>query len=677
MKSVTRISGLLAFSLFFATLIAAQEPQEQRDPLDTTTSPADGARGGNRGNAGARPTPPPPPPAVMPAPVTPIISTTAPSPDPRVGLAAGRWDAGQAAWNMRMISTTPPSEASAGATHSDLAFMGKYVVQGNYNGFEIWDISNPEKPVLANAFMCPASQNDVSVFRNLLFMSSEATNSRQDCQFGGVPERVSENRVRGIRIFDITDVKNPKLVSSVQTCRGSHTHTVVTQPGDRNNVYIYVSGTAGVRPGDELQGCKDGPRDDPNSSRFRLEVIKVPLAKPAAAAVVSSPRIFNNLPVAPRNEESAKQDTADRAAQTAAQAAQRGGAQGAQGGQTGPEGQGGQGGQAQGAQAAAGAGRGNAPATPAPPTGPNQCHDISVYPEIGLAGGACAGLGLLLDIKDAANPYRIDMAGDANMSFWHSATFNNDGSKVLFSDEWGGGSQPRCRSTDKPEWGADALFTVENKNLVFHGYYKLPAPQTAQENCVAHNGSLIPIPGRDVMVQAFYQGGITVFDWTDIENPREIAYFDRGPVDANRLVLAGSWSAYWYNGVIVSSEIARGLDVYELLPSGLITQNELDAAKTVRFDSYNTQMQQKFVWPPSFPLAKAYLDQLERSNGLSADKIKATRDALAAAEKENGGRRRTALTRIATVLNRDLPESSDQAKMKLLTSAVNDLSRAR
>ena len=676
MKSVTRISGLLAFSLFFATLIAAQEPQEQRDPLDTTTPPADGARGGNR-DAGARPTPPPPPPAVMPAPVTPIISTTAPSPDPRVGLAAGRWDAGQAAWNMRMISTTPPSEASAGATHSDLAFMGKYVVQGNYNGFEIWDISNPEKPVLANAFMCPASQNDVSVFRNLLFMSSEATNSRQDCQFGGVPERVSENRVRGIRIFDITDVKNPKLVSSVQTCRGSHTHTVVTQPGDRNNVYIYVSGTAGVRPGDELQGCKDGPRDDPNSSRFRLEVIKVPLAKPAAAAVVSSPRIFNNLPVAPRNEERARQDTADRAAQTAAQAAQRGGAQGAQGGQTGQEGQGGQGGQAQGAQAAAGAGRGNAPATPAPPTGPNQCHDISVYPEIGLAGGACAGLGLLLDIKDAANPYRIDMAGDANMSFWHSATFNNDGSKVLFSDEWGGGSQPRCRSTDKPEWGADALFTVENKNLVFHGYYKLPAPQTAQENCVAHNGSLIPIPGRDVMVQAFYQGGITVFDWTDIKNPREIAYFDRGPVDANRLVLAGSWSAYWYNGVIVSSEIARGLDVYELLPSGLITQNELDAAKTVRFDSYNTQMQQKFVWPPSFPLAKAYLDQLERSNGLSADKIKATRDALASAEKENGGRRRTALTRIATALNRDLQESSDQAKMKLLTSAVNDLSRAR
>jgi hypothetical protein len=613
---------------------------------------------------------------------------TAPSPDPRVGLAAGRWDAGQAAWNMRMISTTPPSDASAGATHSDLAFVGKYAVQGNYNGFEIWDISNPDKPVLANAYMCPASQNDVSVFGNLLFMSSEATNSRQDCQFGGVPDRVSENRVRGIRIFDITDIKNPKLVTSVQTCRGSHTHTVVTQPGDRNNVYIYVSGTAGVRPGEELQGCKDGARDDPNSSRFRLEVIKVPLAKPAAAAIVSSPRIFNNLPVAPRNEERAKQEAAERAAQAAAQAAQRG-AQGAQGGQRGQgaeagqagqggqRGQGGQGQQDQGGQQAAAAGRGNAPATPAPPTGPNQCHDISVYPEMGLAGGACAGLGLLLDIKDPANPYRIDMAGDANMSFWHSATFNNDGTKVLFSDEWGGGGQPRCRSTDKPEWGADALFTIENKNLVFHGYYKLPAPQTAQENCVAHNGSLIPIPGRDVMVQAFYQGGITVFDWTDIKNPREIAYFDRGPVDANRMVMAGSWSAYWYNGLIVSSEIARGLDIYELLPSGLITQNELDAAKTVRFDSYNTQMQQKFVWPASFPLAKAYVDQLERSKGLSAEKIQVTRDALTAAEKENGGRRRTALTRLATQLNGDLAASSDQAKMKLLVSAINDLSKVR
>jgi hypothetical protein len=583
---------------------------------------------------------------------------TTPSPDPRVGLAAGRWDAAQAAWNMRMISTTPPSEASAGAVHSDLAFSGKYAIQGSYNGFEIWDISNPGKPVLANAYTCPASQNDISVYKNLLFMSSEATNSRQDCQFGGVPQPVSENRVRGIRIFDIVDIAHPKLITSVQTCRGSHTHTVVTQPGDPNNVYIYVSGTAGVRPGEELKGCKDGGVNDPDSARFRLEVIKVPLAKPGTAAIVSSPRIFNSLPVAPRNEERAAIDAAARAAANAGR-----GAEGGQGGQRG--------------QDAAG-GRGNAPATPpAPPTGPNQCHDITVYPQVGLAGGACAGLGLLLDIHDAAHPFRIDMAADANMSFWHSATFNNDGTKVLFSDEWGGGGQPRCRATDKPEWGADALFTIENKNLVFHSYYKMPAAQTNQENCVAHNGSLIPIPGRDVMVQAFYQGGITVFDWTDVSHPKEIAFFDRGPVDANRLVMGGSWSAYWYNGVIVSSEIARGLDIYELLPSGLITQNELDAAKTVHFDSYNTQDQQKFVWPPSFALARAYTDQLERSSGLATARIKAVRDALTAAERVPGTQRRAALTQLATQLNGDVQASTDQAKVKLLSAAVSDLAKAR
>src|SRR5262245_21283314 len=414
MRFVTLISGFLAVVLITASLMPkktlAVQQQPQAAPAQTPgAGEANPSDQGARGNPGARPTPPPPPPAVMPPPVTPIVSMTAPSPDPRVGLAAGRWDAGQAAWNMRMISTTPPSEASAGAIHSDLAFSGKYAIQGNYNGFEIWDISNPTKPVLANAYTCPASQNDVSVYKNLLFMSSEATNSRQDCQFGGVPQPVSENRVRGIRIFDIADMARPKLVTTVQTCRGSHTHTVVTQPGDPNNVYIYVSGTAAVRPGDELTGCKDGGVDDPTSSRFRLEVIKVPLARPGAAAIVSSPRIFNGLPVAPRNAQRTAQDNAERAAANAANAARGGGA-----------------GANAGANAAAGAdggrgGRGNAPATPAPPTGPNQCHDITVYPELGLAGGACAGLGLLLDIHDAANPYRIDIRGDANMSFWHSA----------------------------------------------------------------------------------------------------------------------------------------------------------------------------------------------------------------------------------------------------------------
>jgi hypothetical protein len=590
----------------------------------------------------------------MPAPAAPIVSETAPTPDPRVGLKPGRWDAGEAGWNMRMISTTPPTGKTLGATHSDLAFTGKYAIMGNYDGFELYDISNPAKPMLVQSYLCPASQNDVSVYKNLLFMSSESTNSRTDCGFGGVPDPVSKARVRGIRVFDIADVKHPKLVTSVQTCRGSHTHTVVTQPGDNDNVYIYVSGTAGVRSPEEVPGCTDGGIDDPNTARFRLEVIKVPLAAPEKAAIVSSPRIFNGLPVPPRN---ADRDAIDAAARAAAAAARgRSGADAAAGG------------------GRAGRGRGDGP--PPPPTGPNQCHDITVYPEIGLAGGACAGLGLLLDIHDAAHPVRLDAAADANMSFWHSATFSNDGKKILFTDEWGGGGQPRCRATDKMEWGADALFTIENNKLKFHTYYKMPAAQTEQENCVAHNGSLIPIPGREVMVQSWYQGGLSVFDWTDVDHPKEIAYFDRGPVDGSRMISGGSWSAYWYNGIIVSSEIARGLDIYELVPSGLITENELAAAKTVKVAYWNTQDQQRLVWPPSFALARAYLDQLARSKGLGADAIAAARTALADAEKRSGAERHTALTELASKLSADSGSAGDQAKVRTLAAAVTDLASA-
>ena len=300
---------------------------------------------------------------------------------------------------------------------------------------------------------------------------------------------------------------------------------------------------------------------------------------------------------------------------------------------------------------------------------------MTVYPEMGLAGGACAGLGLLLDIKDVVNPKRIDFAADKNMSFWHSATFSNDGKKVLFSDEWGGGSAPRCRATDKLEWGADAIFTIEDGKLKFHSYYKMPAAQTDQENCVAHNGSLIPIPGRDVMVQAWYQGGLSVFDWTDPDHPTEIAYYDRGPVSAERLVSGGSWSAYWYNGLIVSSEIARGFDIYELLPSPLLSKNELAAAKTVKLTHWNVQDQQKFVWPPSFALAQSFVDQLERSKGLSAQQITSTRTALTNAERRNGAQRKTALTTLATELDGMVSASSDQAKVKMLVDAVKDLAK--
>jgi hypothetical protein len=284
---------------------------------------------------------------------------------------------------------------------------------------------------------------------------------------------------------------------------------------------------------------------------------------------------------------------------------------------------------------------------------------------------------LLLNIREVAQPFRVHEVADINMAFWHSATFSNDGTKVLFTDEWGGGSAPRCRDTDKPEWGANALFAIEDGKMVFKSYFKIPAPQTSFENCVAHNGSLIPIPGREVMVQGWYQGGITVFDWTDPANPKEIAYFDRGPVDGTRLIMGGSWSVYWYNGLIVNSEIARGLDVFELLPNGLLTQNEIDAAKTVQFDYLNAQEQRRFVWPASFAKARAFLDQLERNSGLAAERITAVRADLASAEQQSGRAQQQSLRRIATQLNADVRRAADAPKVRLLSSAVTELAAAR
>ena len=604
----------------------------------------------------------------MPTPVKPIVSAATPSPDPRVGLAAGRWDAAQAAWNIRLVSTTPPTEKFLGVTNSDLAFTGKYTVQGNYNGFQVFDVSNPAKPTLVMTYVCPASQSDVSVYKNLLFVSGESQTGRLDCGIQGVPEPVSKDRLRGIRIFDISNIASPKYIANVQTCRGSHTHTVVTDPKDKENVYIYVSGSSRVRSAEELPGCTDGPIEDPNSARFRLEVIRVPIAAPQNAAIVSSPRIFYGLAPPPRRVEPPRGgNTADPAAAGGTGA---GAGTGASAGAAAGAGAG-----AGAGAAAGGGGRGGDPN--ARPSGPNQCHDITVYPEIGLAGGACGGYGLLLDISDVANPKRIDQAADINMSFWHSATFSNDGSKVLFTDEWGGGSQPRCRDTDKLEWGANALFTIENRKMNFKSYYKMPAPQTSLENCVAHNGSLIPIPGREVMVQGWYQGGISVFDWTDVSKPKEIAFFDRGPVDATRMISGGSWSVYWYNGLIVSSEIARGLDIYELMPSGLISQNEIDAAKTVQFDYLNAQEQRKIVWPPSFAKARAFIDQLERDNGLAAASVSSARSELASAEKLSGQSRQQALQKLATQLNKDAGAAAGQAKVKMLADAVTELATAR
>jgi hypothetical protein len=628
------------------------------------------------------------------------MATVAPSAaDPRVGLRAGLNDAGEAAWNLAVVSKNPQPEQFKGFTNSDLAFTGNYVIQGNYNGYQVWDVSNPAAPVLKIGYVCPASQSDVSIYKSLLFVSGEGPGGRLDCGTQGVHDTVSAERLRGIRIFDVTDITNPKYIANVQTCRGSHTHTVVEDPNDKDNVYIYVSGSAGVRSPSELAGCsKLAPDQDPNSALFRIEVIKVPLAHPEQAAIVTSPRIFNDLTAPPTHAE-APEDIAA-AAQRAADARAKGmytakvngmefvlgpqfvnpmldsivKARGGTGAPTGAD-----------STALRGALQGIVDAlvgAPPPGTaggvrpGPNQCHDITVYPAIGLAGGACGGYGLLLDIHDVANPRRIGAVADSNFSYWHSATFNNDGTKLLFSDEWGGGGQPKCRATDRHEWGADAIFTLENGALKFHSYYKMLAPQTQLENCVAHNGSLIPIPGRDVMVQSWYQGGISVFDWTDPAHPKEIAFFDRGPVDSTKPAGGGSWSAYWYNGFIYSSEIARGLDVFELRPSAFLSQNEIDAAKLVHFDYFNTQGQQKIVWPASFAVARAYLDQLARTNGLAADKVAATRSSLASAERLSGQARRDALTQLATKLDGDASMAADQGKVKTLAAELRDLANA-
>jgi hypothetical protein len=619
------------------------------------------------------------------------MSAGEPMPDPRVGLRAGTDNPGTAVWNLHVLSQTPPSEKFKGVTNSDLAFLGNYAIQGNYNGYQVWDISNPAAPVLKEGYLCPASQSDVSVYRNLLFVSGEGTSGRIDCGTQGVKDTVSKDRLRGLRIFDISDLSNPKNVGNVQTCRGSHTHTLLVDPKDPDNVYVYISGSAGVRSPNELAGCSRAPLDqDPNSALFRIEVIKVPLAHPEQAAIVSSPRIFNDL-TAPARHGDAPEDIAEQK-RALAEAKAKGEFTGVIFGterplpprMTTPL-----------LDSIVKARNGTGPATAADSAalraalpgiiarlvgpqatgaaarlGPTQCHDITVYPAIGRAGGACEGYGFLLDITDPAHPVRIAAVADSNFSYWHSATFNNDGTKILFSDEWGGGGQPKCRSTDRREWGADALFNIVGNQMQFQGYYKLPAPQTKYENCVAHNGSLIPIPGRDVMVQSWYQGGISVFDWTDPRNPHEIAYFDRGPMDSTRMVGAGSWSAYWYNGVIVSSEIARGLDIFELTPSAYLTQNEIDAAKTVHFDYQNTQGQPKFTWAPSAVLARAYADQLERSKGLSADRLAQVRQAVGA---NSTMQTRAAMGALAAQLDTDAATSSDAAKVRTLAATLRAL----
>ncbi len=588
--------------------------------------------------------------------------------DPRAKLSAGMYDAGEIANGMRHVGLIRKPEAFQLGTdnaddpkvkqmlgsigindpgqmpksfqlllaqlafaNSDLAFQGNHLFMGNFYGLGIYDISDPGNVKALTSIICPGGQGDPSVYKNLLFMSVEMPNGRIDCGTQGfAPDpapaagenpggpAANKDRFRGVRIFDISDIRNPKQVAAVQTCRGSHTHTLVVDPKDKNNVYVYVSGTSFVRKNEELAGCSGGPPDkDPNTALFRIEVIKVPLAAPQDAKIVSTPRLFMNPTTGAYNALSSA--------------------------------------------ATHGTGR---------PEETDQCHDITAYPEIGLAAGACSGNGILLDIRDPANPKRIDAVNDPNYAYWHSASFSNDGKKVVFTDEWGGGMAPRCRATDPNVWGANAIFRLANSKLTFGNYYKLPAAQSNSENCVAHNGSLVPVPGRDIKVQAWYQGGISLMDFTDPANPVEIAYFDRGAIDPKVVIMGGHWSAYWYNGRIYGSEIARGLDVFELTPTQHLTQNEIDAAKTVHMDTLNVQMQERIDWPNKLVVAKAYLDQLERSGGLAPDRIAAVRQAI---EKAEADKKASGLKKVASSLekgNGPAKNAADADRLKALAEVL-------
>jgi hypothetical protein len=572
--------------------------------------------------------------------------------DPRDGLTPGLYDAGTAARGMRLVSFSRKGAALdsiRGLTfiNSDIAFRDHYVYQGNFSGFMIWDVKNPAKPVLVSTVACVTAQGDPSIVGNLLFISAEGGGNRNDCAKGGVQDPA--DHMTGVRIYDVSNPRAPRLVKNVQTCKGSHTHTVIPSPTDPGVVYIYVSGNQGARPASELAGCVNGtdPADETNSL-YRLDIIRVPLAHPEQAEVVTGARIFTGIESAPLS--AARQE-----------------AQAARGGRTGGGG---------------------------PPgggelrrTGPRNCHDVTAYPAMGLLAGACASHGLLVDITDPERPVRIDARADTNFSLWHTAVFSNDGSKVVFTDEWGGGTQPMCQATSMMEMGGNTILTLgPDRKFVQHAYFKIPTAQTAQENCVSHNGGLVPVPGRDIMVQGWYQGGVSVMDFTDPDHPFEIGYFDRGSADLppspgdtaaavsrQRGTIGGSWGAYYWNGYIYSSELARGLDVLELLPTDQLSANELAAARLVTMREYNPQSQPRIEWPAAFPVVRSYLDQLARNNGLSRERLSAIGSTLSQAERQRGPARRATLERLASQVDGDVASAGDAGRVRSMVLAIRAL----
>ena len=543
------------------------------------------------------------------------------SDDPRAGLKAGLLDAGEAIRNLELLASLPKppgfvdpenpaevpvapggDEAETGEeeakptedgvdkrspmlsfSNTDMAFADDVLVAGNYHGFNIYRLQDDGLPKLIASVVCPGGQGDVSIVGNLLLMSAQETRGRLDCGLGGVSEDVSAERFRGLRIFDISDLSRPVQVGAVQTCRGSHTHSVVAGPGDDGKIVVYNSGTSAVREQEEMESCFDESPGDERTALFRIDVIEIPVDDPGNARIVHSPAVFAD-----------------------------------------PE-----------TGALAGLWRGGDHGDETQETSQtDQCHDITVFPDLNIAAGACSGNGILFDISDPLDPQRMDVVVDSGFAYWHSATFNNDGTKVLFTDEWGGGSRPRCRAYDPLDWGADAIYDIVDGKLEFRAYFKMPAPQVEQENCVAHNGSIVPVPGRDIFVQAWYQGGISVIDFTDSANPVEIAFFDRGPIDDENLVTGGFWSTYWYKGRIYGTEIVRGLDVLALLPSEHLSEHEIAAAAVAeQGDVFNPQQQFRVTWPASPAVARAYLDQLERDDALPTSLVTDLAAALEGAER--------------------------------------------
>ncbi len=564
------------------------------------------------------------------------------SSDPRVGLRAGFDDAEQAILNLQLVASLPkpvgffdpqnpaglppekpeeeenadsttvavadsssPALASVDSTaadstadkkknkkgrspllsfsNTDMAFDGDVLAVGSYHGFNLYKLKKDGTPEHVSSIVCPGGQGDVSIVGDLLLMSVEQTRGRVDCGLEGVGEDISEERFRGLRIFDISNLKKPKQVGSVQTCRGSHTHSVVSGPEPDGKIIVYNSGTSSIRDEEELAGCVDGTPGDDRTALFRIDIIEIPVDNPSQARIIASPAVF------------ADPETGSLAGLW------RGGDHGDETQST---------------------------------RRTDQCHDITVFPARQIAAGACSGNGILFDISDPLNPRRIDATVDAGFAYWHSATFNNDGTKVIFTDEWGGGSRPRCRAHDPLDWGADAIYDIVDDQLVFRSYFKMPAPQTEEENCVAHNGSIVPVPGRDLFVQSWYQGGLSMVDFTDSAHPVEIGYFDRGPIDEETLVTGGFWSSYWYGGRIYATEIVRGLDILALAPSDHMSQAEIDAARLAEYDKgFNPQQQFPVTWPAEPAVAQAHVDQLTRSQMLDADTAAALTDALERADE--------------------------------------------